>query len=133
MGKITLGTRNVSIEFPGVKALSDVNIEVSTGMIHALMGANGAGKTTTIKMLSCLTKPTSGDAFVGEASIVRDELNVKRVIGVSPQETAVAPNLSVKENLELICGIYGFTKKKKQAKTISLYGPMAELQAATRM
>ena len=54
--------------------------------------------------------------FCWRASIVRDELSVKRAIGVSPQETAVAPNLSVKENLELMCVIHGFSKKKRQAK-----------------
>ena len=72
---------------------------------------NGAGKTTTIKMLSCLTKPTGGDALVGGYSITKEPEQVKRLIGVSPQETAVAPNLSVNENLELICGIHSFSQK----------------------
>ena len=81
-----------------------------------MLGVNGAGKTTAIKMLSCLTKPTGGDAIVGGYSVTKEAEQVKRLIGVSPQETAVAPNLSVKENLELICGIHGFTKEKTQAK-----------------
>jgi len=63
-------------------------------------------------MLSCLTKPTGGEAIVGGYSITKEPEQVKRLIGVSPQETAVAPNLSVKENLELICGIHGFSKEK---------------------
>ena len=63
-------------------------------------------------MLTCLTTPTSGDALVGGYSITKESEQIKRLIGVSPQETAVAPNLSVKENLELICGIHGFSKKK---------------------
>jgi ABC-2 type transport system ATP-binding protein len=67
-------------------------------------------------MLSCLTKPTDGDAIVGGHSIIKESELVKRLIGVSPQETAVAPNLSVKENLELICGIHGFSKEKTKAK-----------------
>ena len=67
-------------------------------------------------MLSCLTKPTSGDAFVGGYSIIRESERVKKLIGVSPQETAVAQNLSVKENLELICGIYGFSKEKTKSR-----------------
>ena len=70
----------------------------------------------TIKMLSCLTKPTGGDALVGGYSIIKEPEQVKRLIGVSPQETAVAPNLSVKENLELICGIHEFSKEKTEAK-----------------
>jgi len=73
-------------------------------------------------MLSCLTKPTDGDALVGGYSITKEPEQVKRLIGVSPQETAVAPNLSVKENLELICGIHGFTKEKTKAKIRELSG-----------
>ena len=84
--------------------------------MFSLLGVNGAGKTTVIKMLSCLTKPTSGDAIVGGYSITNEPVQVKRLIGVSPQETAVAPNLSVKENLELICGIHGFSKEKTKAR-----------------
>ena len=84
------------------------------------MGVNGAGKTTAIKMLSCLTQPTAGDALVGGYSVTTDSARVKGRIGVSPQETAVAPNLSVKENLELICGIHGFSKEKTEEKINAL-------------
>jgi ABC-2 type transport system ATP-binding protein len=107
---------NLTKKYKDLVAVDHLNLKIMQGELFSLLGVNGAGKTTTIKMLSCLTKPTSGDAFVGGSSIVRDELNVKRVIGVSPQETAVATNLSVKENLELICGIHGFSKKKCQTK-----------------
>ena len=88
--------------------------------MFSLLGVNGAGKTTTIKMLSCLTMPTEGEAVVGGYSITKESEQVKRLIGVSPQETAVAPNLSVEENLELICGIHGFSKEKTQAKITEL-------------
>jgi ABC-2 type transport system ATP-binding protein len=111
-----INTINLTKKYKDLVAVDQLNLQIEQGELFSLLGVNGAGKTTTIKMLSCLTKPTSGDAFVGGASIVRDELNVKRVIGVSPQETAVAPNLSVKENLELMCGIHGFSKEKHQAK-----------------
>ena len=67
-------------------------------------------------MLTCLTKPTSGDALVGGYSITKDVGQVKQLIGVSPQETAVALNLTVKENLELICGIHKFSKEKTKSK-----------------
>ena len=80
------------------------------------MGVNGAGKTTAIKMLSCLCAPTSGNAFLNGKSIIDQASEVKKIIGVSPQETAVAPYLSVKENLELICGAYGFDKDKQNDK-----------------
>ena len=97
-------------------AVDNLNLEIQEGETFALLGVNGAGKTTTIKMLTCLTQPTSGDALVGGCSITRQPAQVKQLIGVSPQETAIAPNLSVKENLELICGIHGFSKEKTEAK-----------------
>ncbi len=107
---------NLTKKYKNLVAVDQLNLQIEQGELFSLLGVNGAGKTTTIKMLSCLTKPTSGDAVVGGNSIAREELNVKRVIGVSPQETAVAPNLSVRENLELMCGIHSFSKKKRQAK-----------------
>ena len=95
-----------------ITAVDKLNLDIEQGELFSLLGVNGAGKTTTIKMLTCLTKPSSGDAFVGGYSITKEPNQVKQLISVSPQETAVAPNLSVKENLELICGIYGFSKEK---------------------
>ena len=103
-----------------VVAVDGVDLEIRSGELFALLGVNGAGKTTMVKMLSCLTRPTEGDAVVGGYSVVREPEMVKRLIGVSPQETAVAPNLSVRENLELICGIHGFGKEKTQAKISEL-------------
>ena len=102
--------------YKSLTAVHKLNLEIQKGELFSLLGVNGAGKTTVIKMLSCLTKPTSGDAIVGGYSITNEPVQVKRLIGVSPQETAVAPNLSVKENLELICGIHGFSKEKTKAK-----------------
>ena len=107
-------------QYKNITAVDKLDFEIRQGELFALLGVNGAGKTTTIKMLSCLTKPTGGDAFVGGYSITNDPVRVKQLIGVSPQETAVAPNLSVKENLELICGIHGFSKEKTSAKTREL-------------
>ena len=97
-------------------AVDHVNLEIGQGELFSLLGVNGAGKTTTIKMLSCLTRPTEGDALVGGYSITKEPERVKRLIGVSPQQTAVAANLSVEENLKLICGIHGFSKEKTKAK-----------------
>ena len=103
-------------QYKNLTAVDKLSLEIRQGELFSLLGVNGAGKTTVIKMLSCLTKPTSGDAIVGGYSITNEPIQVKRLIGVSPQETAVAPNLSVKENLELICGIHGFSKEKTKAK-----------------
>ena len=102
--------------YKNLTAVDKLYLEVRQGELFSLLGVNGAGKTTTIKMLTCLTKPTSGDAMVGGYSVTKEPELVKRLIGVSPQETAIAPNLSVKENLELICGIHGFSKAKTAEK-----------------
>ena len=102
--------------YKDVTAVNGLDLKILDGELFSLLGLNGAGKTTAIKMLSCLTKPTAGDATVGGFSITKNPDQVKHIIGVSPQETAIAPNLSVKENLELICGIHGFPKEKTAAK-----------------
>lgn len=99
-----------------VVAVDNLNLSVQEGEIFALLGVNGAGKSTTIKMLSCLTEPTAGDALVLGKSVSRDKAQVKKVIAVSPQETAVASGLTVQENLELMAGIHGFPKKVQAAK-----------------
>ena len=102
--------------YKNLSAVDGLDLEIHRGELFSLLGVNGAGKTTTIKMLSCLTMPTEGDATVGGYSIKTDAEKVKSIIAVSPQETAVAPGLSVKENLELICGIHGFSKDKGERK-----------------
>ena len=109
-------TTELTKQYKTLTAVDHLNLTIARGELFSLLGVNGAGKTTAIKMLSCLTRPTDGDALVGGYSITKEPEQVKRRIGVSPQETAIAPNLSVKENLELICGIHGFSKEKTQQK-----------------
>ena len=109
-------TVGLTKKYKDIVVVDQLNLQIEQGELFSLLGVNGAGKTTTIKMLSCLTKPTSGDALIDGYSITRDELHIKHIIGVSPQETAIAPNLSVKENLELMCGIHGFSNEKCQTK-----------------
>ena len=103
-------------KYKDVTAVDALSLSVSKGELFSLLGVNGAGKTTTIKMLSCLTQPTCGEAFLNGKSIIKDTAAVKALIAVSPQETAVAPGLSVRENLELMCGVHGFAKDKRSAK-----------------
>lgn len=97
-------------------AVDKLSLCIEEGELFSLLGVNGAGKTTTIKMLSCLTEPTGGDAYLLGKSIRRETADVKSLIAVSPQETAVAPGLSVWENLELMCGVHGFSRDKRNAK-----------------
>jgi len=109
-------TKNLTKKYKDTVAVDNLSLSVEKGELFALLGINGAGKTTTIKMLSCLTDSTNGDAFVGGFSIKNEKEKIKEIIAVSPQETAVSPILSVKENLELICGIYEFSKEKTISK-----------------
>lgn len=109
-------TLGLTKRYKDVVAVDRLDLQIESGELFSLLGVNGAGKSTTIKMLSCLTKPTEGQAYVGEHSITEDCWAVKELIGVSPQETAVAPNLSVKENLELMCGIHGLSRKQSAEK-----------------
>ena len=123
---------NLSKHYKNITATDSLNLEIRGGELFSLLGVNGAGKTTTTKMLSCLTKPTDGDALIGGFSITKEPEKVKRLIGVSPQETAVAPGLSVKENLELICGIHEFSKEKTTAKIKELSGKFSLDDVLTR-
>ncbi len=109
-------TVDLTKKYKDITAVDKMNLQIRRGELFSLLGINGAGKTTTVKMLSCLTQPTSGGAFLNGKSISKDTAAVKSIIAVSPQETAVAPGLSVYENLELICGVHGFTKEKRNAK-----------------
>ena len=109
-------TAGLCKRYRDVTAVEELNLTVRQGELFALLGVNGAGKTTTIKMLSCLTQPSGGEAWLLGHSIVHEPDEVKRLIGVSPQETAVAPNLTVEENLRLMGGIYGFTKERQRQK-----------------
>ena len=113
-------TQGLTKRYKNLTAVDSLDLEIRQGELFSLLGVNGAGKTTTLKMLTCLTAPTAGDALVGGFSITREPERVKSLIGVSPQETAVAPNLTVRENLELICGIHGFSKDKTQEKIAAL-------------
>ena len=117
-------TQGISKRYKDITAVDGLNLEIRQGELFSLLGINGAGKTTVIKMLSCLTKPTGGDAWVGGCSVIKEPERVKRLIGVSPQETAVAPNLTVRENLELICGIHEFSKEKTEKKIKELSGQL---------
>ncbi|MGN0507937.1 MAG: ABC transporter ATP-binding protein [Ruminococcus sp.] len=109
-------TKKLTKKYNDKTAVNSLNLTVNKGELYALLGVNGAGKSTTIKMLSCLVPPTSGDALLLGNSIVSDSAKVKQLINVSPQETAVAEKLSVRENLELIARIYGADRKSAKRK-----------------
>lgn len=105
-------TENLSKRYGEITALDSLSLSVKQGEMLALLGVNGAGKTTAIKLLSCLTAPDGGDALLGGYSIRTQREAVKRIINVSPQETAVAKKLTVKENLCFIAEVHGHHKKE---------------------
>ncbi len=122
---IAIQTTNLTKKYKEKVVVNALNLTIGQGELFALLGVNGAGKSTTIKMLSCLTKPSDGDAVILGSSVISNPAQVKGMINVSPQETAIAPNLTVRENLILIAGIYGSDKRqaeKKAEETISSFG-----------
>ena len=102
-------TKNLVKKYGDLTAVNNVNLQIEEKSLFGLLGVNGAGKTTLIKMLTCLSVPTSGKAFVGGFEISENPDKVKEITDVSPQETAVAPNLTVEENLKFFAEIYGIT------------------------
>lgn len=125
-------TKNLTKYFDKINAVDDLNLTIKQGELFALLGVNGAGKTTTIKMLSCLISPTAGDAVLLGDSIVSNPFAVKAKINLSPQETAIAPNLSVRENLELIAGIYGNDRRSSAHKSGEIIDQLGLSEVAIR-
>lgn len=119
--------QNLTKQYSNFTAVNHLNLTVHTGELFALLGINGAGKTTLLRMLSCLTKPTDGDAQIHGYSILCEPQKIHRIINLSPQETAVASNLSVLENLELIAGIYEIPHPKNAAEDIIRKFSMEEI------
>ncbi len=113
-------TVNLTKKYKDITAVDRLNLQIKQGELFSLLGVNGAGKTTAIKMLSGVTCPTGGDAFLLGKSIRSDTAAVKSIIAVSPQETAVAPGLTAQENLVLMGGAHGFSPAKTAAKIAEL-------------
>lgn len=113
-------TEHLTKIYRDTTAVNDLNLTVLRGELFALLGINGAGKSTTIRMLATLAEPTSGDAFLLGKSVTRERAAVREFTAVSPQETAIAPNLTVLENLRLIAGIHGLRGEEKNAKIAAL-------------
>lgn len=109
--------RKLTKQYKDVRAVDALDLDIREGELFSLLGVNGAGKTTTIKMLCGITEPTSGDAALEGLSIVSRSSDVKKIIAVSPQETAVARNLTARENLMLICGVHGLDPETASRKT----------------
>ena len=105
-------TRQLCKRYGSKTAVDGLDLSIRDGELFSLLGVNGAGKTTTIRMLSCLSTPTQGEAFVGGYDVRTQAGQIKRMIGVSPQDTAVADRLTVRENLRMMGGLYGFSAER---------------------
>ena len=122
-GKImnAIETRGLTKRYKTKTAVDGIDLEVKEGELFALLGVNGAGKTTTVRMLTCLSEPTSGECSVCGNDCVSEQSEVKKLVGISPQDTAVAENLTVYENLKLVCGIYGYPKEESENKISKMF------------
>lgn len=114
----SIETKELIKKYKDKKAVNELNLKIKQGELFALLGTNGAGKTTTIKMLSGLILPTSGDIIIEKEDIKKDIFQIKEILNVSPQETAIAPNLTVKENLEFMSGVYQIIDREKTIKDL---------------
>ena len=129
-------TVGLTKRYGDLTAVDGLTLTVPAGELFALLGVNGAGKTTAIRMLSCLSRPTAGDALVGGKSVVSQPREVKELIGLSPQETAVAPNLTAEENLLFMAGAHGMSRAEARARAAELaetlgLGPVLHKRAKT--
>ena len=110
----SIETKNLTKKYKDKVAVDNLNLSIKEGELFALLGTNGAGKTTTIKMLSGLILPTSGDIIIEKMDMKKDMFKIKEILNVSPQETAIAPNLTVLENLEFMAGVYDIKDRKQK-------------------
>ncbi len=110
----SIETKKLNKKFKDKIAVNEIDLNIKQGELFALLGVNGAGKTTTIKMLSGLILPTSGEIIIENMNMKKDVFKIKEILNVSPQETAIAPNLTVKENLEFMAGVYQIKDKEKK-------------------
>lgn len=95
-------------------AVNEIDLFIKEGELFSLLGVNGAGKTTTIKMLSGLILPTSGEIYINNMKMENNVYKIKQILNISPQETSIAPNLTVKENLEFMAGVYQIKDKENK-------------------
>ena len=115
---LAIETSKSTKKFKEKTAVNEMELKINEGELFALLGTNGAGKTTTIKMLSTLILPTEGEIKIKGLDIIKDRQRIKEIINVSPQETAIAPNLSVLENLEFMAGVYQISNKQDKIKEL---------------
>ncbi len=126
-----IAIENLTKRYQDAVAVENLSLTVEEGELFSLLGVNGAGKTTVIRTLCGLTLPSSGSARILGNDIVKERAQVKANIGISPQETAIAPNLTVEENLALLCGVYGLKKQARAERIETLINALG-LESVTK-
>jgi ABC-2 type transport system ATP-binding protein len=132
-GENAITIKNLTKKYEDVTAVDRLSLQVRTGELFGLLGPNGAGKTTTINILCCLLKPTSGSATVGGYDVQKDQAKIKELIGVAPQETAVYPSLTGRENVELFGDLHMISKEELKEKVESLLGRVGMSKDANKL
>jgi len=121
-------TFKLTREFDGLVAVNGVDLEIKKGELFSLLGPNGAGKTTTIRMLCCLLKPTKGAASILGYDVVKTPFAVKKLIGVSPQDTILSERLNCWENLALIGKVHGLSSDEVKERSKELLETMGLME-----
>lgn len=114
----SIETKSLTKKYKDKTVVSNLNLKIKEGELFSLLGTNGAGKTTTIKMLSSLIVPTEGDIIIDRFDMKKNKQKIKEIINISPQVTSLAPNLTVRENLEFIAGVYQINNKEQKIKEL---------------
>lgn len=123
-------TFKLTKQFDSLVAVNAVDLEIKKGELFSFLGPNGAGKTTTIRMLCCLLKPTRGSASILGYDVVKTPFAVKRLIGVSPQETILSERLNCWENLSLIGKVHGLSSSQVRRRSQELLETMGLMERA---
>lgn len=131
-GEYAIETHGLTKQFGDVRAVDGLDLSVRRGELFALLGVNGAGKTTTIRMLTTLARPTAGTARVCGCDLLTESREVKRVSGISPQQTAIAQGLTVRENLMLMIRLFGATTAEAKERTAALLAALSLDDVAER-
>ena len=116
-----ISIKNLCKNYKEKKALENISLDVDRGELFGLLGVNGAGKTTLIKILCGLTKKTSGEVVVNGFNLEKDINKIKQIVDISPQETSVANNLTVRENLEFFAQIYSKDNEQSISEIVKIF------------
>ncbi len=131
--EIAIETHNLKKYFDEIHAVDGIDLQIPKGSLFGVLGPNGAGKTTIIRMLSTILHPTDGTATVLGFDIKKEALEIKKRIGVCPQELVLYPRLTARENIHLIAQMHGMAKKDYKERTDDLLGKMNLLDRANSL